>query len=532
MQTIACLANKYQYKNMRSIKLKGLSGVFLFFTIILSVKLSKASDESFDLFGKLLNSLKSLSYVKEAVAQQPHKSKAIRISSSVAIQTIKKSNDSIGFEYNQRVRDILDFYTSADNIVSLRVMTGISNSYFPMFKEIFSEKGLPEELIYMSMALSALNPNTVNVWGASGLWQIMYTNGRLYRLQIDSYVDERRDPLKATKVAAEHLQDLYDVYKRWDLVVAAYINSPSSISKAIRMAGGSKKYSDLYPFLPKETRDFFPAFTACYILMNNYEAKGFIPYNINVPNFTIKEPVKQRLHLDPVALILDISPELLHEMNPEYKSKIIPDGTRGLTIKLPISQIPLFRELEDSIYSFSDSLFFPGILQLVAENDQKNNNNEDTQSVDTIPTDEEGRTLLSYTVKEGDNLGYIAVWYNVSVSDIRKWNNIRHDVIRVGQVMAIYVPDSRVDDYRNIDNMSFLEKQRFSRSTASSTSNKQQTASSSTVSYTWYTIKSGDNPSSIAANYPGVSAADIMRINNISNPRNLRPGQRIKIPKR
>lgn len=506
------------------------------------------SDPGFQPFTSSLKGLEEFTYIKKEISDQSHKGPLSKITGAQAAKFIKASNSLINFEHTDRVQDFLDFYTSHETRRNVEIMIGISGHYLRLFETILKEEGLPAELKYLPMSLSSLNTRAVSAWGASGLWQIMFTSGKLYNLQIDSYVDERRDAEKATKAALQYLKDLYAIYGDWELAIAAYSSSPSNINKAIRKAGGSKKYTDLYPWLPVETRDYLPAFTACFILTNNVEKTGLKPYNITLPDFTKKETVTRRLHLGQVSEVLDIPLELLKEMNPEFKNGVIPAGGKEYLIRLPSEKAEFFSLYSDSIYAFKDSVYFQirrtyvvsDVTPVQATSTSQNARSQEqtqTQAAISAP-DTRNKTKLTYTVKDGDNLGFIAQWYNVGVSDIRQWNNLRGDIIRVGQVLDIWVPNARASHYSGIDGMTFDQKQKHSGAVTTSSQQSSSTgratsttgSTSSSSAFTWYTVKSGDNPTTIAAKYPGVSASDIMKLNNIKDPRNLRPGQRIKIP--
>ncbi|MFO7722057.1 MAG: LysM peptidoglycan-binding domain-containing protein [Bacteroidales bacterium] len=530
---------------MMNIRLRGI--LILLWLIPLTVMgQGVLPDAGFRPFERSLAGLGDLHYVKQAVGNQVRKGTLTRIASSQALKVVKSASPALGFEYTDRVQEFLDFYTSPQQRKGVEIMLGLSDTYLNTFSQQLDELGMPADLKYLPMALSSLNTRTVSDWGATGLWLIMFTNGKLFNLQVDSYVDERRDPVKSTRAALQYLQDLHKIYLDWELAIAAYTSSPSSVNKAIRKAGGSKKYTDIYPYLPVETRDYLPAFTACFILMNQLDKTGLKPYDIDVPNYELREPVAKRLHLGQVSELIDIPLALLQDMNPEYKSSIIPAGTRTYEIKLPVDKIPVFRSLADSMYQFKDSVYFPvrrnvvvsDIVAATPENGTKSNGTAQVEQNTTRNT--QNRTKLTYTVKDGDNLGYISSWYNVGVSDIRGWNSLSGDVIRVGQTLDIWVPESKASQYKGIDEMTFSQKQATGSSTTTTaqaktnakpaTSNQSRTTSSG--SYSWYTVKKGDNPSTIAAKYPGVSANDIMTLNKISDPRTLKEGQKLKIPRK
>jgi membrane-bound lytic murein transglycosylase D len=505
---------------------------------------------------KSMAGLEDLHYVKSALSGNARKSTQGKFSQSQAVKAIKNAGTEMGFTYTGKVQELLDFYTSDTQRGRTEIMLGLSVDYLPLFEAVLKKENMPLDLMYLPMALSSLNTKTTSAWGATGLWQIMFTNGKIYNLQIDSYVDERRDPGKSTRSAVAYLKDLYAIYLDWELTIAAYSNSPASVNKAIRKAGGSKKYDDLYPFLPIETRDYLPAFTACYILARHYDQADLNPVQIQIPNFTTEEPVLKRMHLGQVADALDIPLALVQDMNPEYKSSIIPStSAKILGIKLPEDRIQRFRAMGDSIYSFNDTVYFPRTkrINIVTEvNPQQTENNSNGSNQETngeagsqttngtttsAPKAPENKTRLTYTVKEGDNLGAIAGMYHVGVSEIKHWNNLRGDVIKVGQKLDIYVSDTRAAQYKGVDQKTTGQKQSSGNNKAESgngaktTQGQQKQADKSTASYTWHTVKSGETLSKIASKYDGVTADEIISLNKIKDPKKIQPGQKLKIPK-
>ncbi len=526
--------------------------LFMMITLLMMQAFVKAGDPGYAPFERSLKGLEGLYFVNQSIIDQIHRGTISKITPTQAAKTLKPASQSLGLEYSDRLQDFLDFYTSPANRKGVEIMLGLAAGYLPLFESYLVEEKLPAELMYLPMALSSLNTREISQWGATGLWQIMYTNGRLYQLQIDSYVDERRDPSKATRAAVQHLKDLYGIYSDWELAIAAYTNSPSNINKAIRKAGGSRQYSDLYNYLPVETRDYLPAIAACYILMHQYEKTGLKPYEIQNPGFNLRVQVERRLHLGQVSEVLNIPIEFLQDMNPEFKSSVVPAGNnKTYWIKLPSDKNTLFSEYADSIYNFRDTFYFPTRRNIVVSE-------VSTPAATThVPSDGESkpvvvqpsppstsavhnRTKLTYTVKDGDNLGYISEWYNVGVSDIRGWNNMRGDIIRVGQVLDIWVPNSRVNQFKDIDNLTFAEKQRGATNpaqttparTTTSASQPTRTSKASAGGFTWYTVKRGETLTGIAAKYPEITADEIMELNKIRDPRSLQAGQKLKIPKK
>ncbi|HRZ41187.1 MAG TPA: LysM peptidoglycan-binding domain-containing protein [Bacteroidales bacterium] len=501
------------------------------------------NNTAFEPFTRSLQGLRELAYVKQGIATQTSRQTQGKISSGQAMKVVKNAAANTGIYYSDRVQELLDFYTSDTVRRDVEMMLGMAPAYLPMFESTLKKEGMPTDLMYLPLALSSLNPRAVSPWGASGLWQLMFTTGKLYNLQIDSYVDERRDPEKSTQAAVAYLKDLYAVYLDWELTIAAYTSGPASVNKAIRKAGGSRKYEEIYPFLPAETREFLPAFTACYVLSTHPDLANLKPVPIEIPNFRQKEPVEKRLHLGQIADALSIPLPLLQDMNPEYKSSIIPVVSKTLWVKLPLDKIVPFNLMGDSIYQYLDTVYFPPSrrINIVAEapvqpdnqsntpsekTDNGNGTSEQTQTEKASqPATPQNKTKLVYTVREGDNLGHISALYDVKVSDIRSWNHIRNDMIKVGQKLDIYVPASKADRYKGIDSKSTDKKQKGNAVT-------QQPSKSAATSHTIHTVARGETLSGIASKYPGVSADDIMKLNGIKDPRSLQVGQKIKIPKK
>lgn len=518
--------------------------------------IASQNNTAFEPITRSLDGLRELAYVKSSLPSQTIRQTQGKISSGQAVKVVKNAGANTGIYYSERVQDLLDFYTSDPVRRNVEIMLGMAPAYLPMFESALKKESLPSDLMYLPLALSSLNPRAVSPWGASGLWQLMFTTGKLYNLQIDSYVDERRDPEKSTQAAVAYLKDLYAVYLDWELTIAAYTSGPASVNKAIRKAGGSRKYDEIYPYLPAETREFLPAFSACYILATHPDFGNLKPVPIEIPNFKQKEPVEKRLHLGQIADALSIPLPLLQDMNPEYKSSIIPVVNRTLWVKLPLDKIVPFNVMGDSIYQYHDTVYFPPSKRIniiteppsQAENQSNNpsekaengngTSNQTQSEKPSQPATPQNKTKLVYTVKEGDNLGYISEWYDVSVSDIRNWNNIRNNVIKVGEKLDIYVPESKADRYKGIDAMTFAQKQKGTTvspepSKPVPVTPKPQTPSSqSKNTHAIHTVAKGETLSGIASKYPGVTADEIMKLNGIKDARNLQVGQKIKIPKK
>lgn len=438
---------------------------------------------------------------------------------SVYIDRLSRIPSLLELSYNNIIRNYIHVYTQKRK-ENLEVMLGLSEYYFPIFDEIFDFYDIPNELKYMSVIESALNPRAVSKVGATGLWQFMYGTGRSYGLTINSIVDERRDPIKSTHAAARFIKDLYNIYQDWVLVIAAYNCGPGNVNKAIRRAGNKRNYWDIYYFLPRETRGHVPAYIAATYAMNYYQEHNLKPKPIEMPLAVDTLMIHDDLHLKQVAEVLNIPIKQLRDMNPQYRRDIIPGKSQSLALKIPVEYSSHFIDLEDSIFAYKDSLYFDPTYTIA--------NPTQSRYVPQPPT---GKTKLYYTVKSGDNPGYIASWYHVGLSDLRYWNNIRN-LIRVGQKLVVYVPPEKADSYRKINDMSFDEKQRsIGKNTVrpDETVAQQETADDN---YIYYRVKYGDTLWDIAKKYPGVSDADIIRLNNLTDADRIQPGQAIKIKRK
>ena len=252
--------------------------------------------------------------------------------------------------YNDVVQKFIDRYSGRLRH-SISFMLGASNFYMPIFEEALDLYQLPLELKYLPIIESALNPKAVSRVGATGLWQFMLTTGKQYGLQVNSLVDERRDPVKATYAAARYLKDLYRIFGDWNLVIAAYNCGPENINKAIRRSNGEKDYWKIYPYLPKETRGYVPAFIAANYIMTYYSQHNICPMSTRLPSKTDTIMVDKNVHLEQIAEVVGINIDLLRSLNPMYRRDVVPGASGLCPIRLPQTEIGKFIDLQDSIYN-------------------------------------------------------------------------------------------------------------------------------------------------------------------------------------
>jgi membrane-bound lytic murein transglycosylase D len=441
------------------------------------------------------------------------------IPDSVYIQRLEKIPSLIDLSYNKIVRNYIELYSKRRRS-QVEMMMGLSEYYFPIFEKILDQEGLPHELKYLPIIESALNPMALSRAGASGLWQFMYPTGRMYHLDINTFVDERRDPVKASYAAVKYLKDMYKVYGNWHLVIAAYNCGPGNVNKAIRRSGGKKNYWDIYYYLPKETRGYVPAFIAAAYTFNYHEEHQLFPQPTNLPTACDTLLIHEQVHFDQISKIINIPKEQLRELNPQYRADIIP-ANKTYALKIPIEYVSQFIDNEDSIYAYKKDYYFSMKDKVVNPKDRYQ------KFAHVTP---KNKAKIYYKVKSGDAIGLIASWFHVRTSDLRYWNNIRRNLIKLGQKLVIYVPKDKESYYSDFNTMSYSQKQASLGKTSSpviaSTSSSSNT---SNKDYVYYTVRRGDNFWTIAKKFPGISNADIMKINNIKDDGSLKVGQKLKI---
>ncbi|HZL08609.1 MAG TPA: transglycosylase SLT domain-containing protein [Prolixibacteraceae bacterium] len=467
---------------------------------------------------------------------------------SVYIQRLQSMQSAVSLSYNNTVKNFITMYTLR-RPKQVSVMLGLGNYYFPIFEEALAKYGLPMELKYLPIIESALNPGANSSASAVGLWQFMYSTGKMYKLEVSSFVDERRDPIKATDAAVRYLRDLYNIYHDWHLVIAAYNCGPGNVNKAIKRSGDVKDYWKIYYHLPKETRGYVPAFIAANYVMNFYQSHNIFPKSPDFPIITDTLMVNEYLHFDQISEVLGVPVEEIRSLNPQYIRDIIPaskDKPYGLV--LPQEQIMAYLDNESRIHNHRREEFFPNNEIVNPQNSYARQNSSNIK----------GRDKVIYTVKSGDNLGVISSWFKVRMNDLRYWNKIHHNFIKAGQKLYVYVPEGYGEFYSKISKMSFTEKQKSlskkptinSAQNLANTAKTKQTAkalakvtdsgnkSSSSVKtkeqssgneYVYYKVRKGDNFWTIAKKFPGISNHDIMRLNNIKEANSLKIGQVLKI---
>ncbi len=447
------------------------------------------------------------------------------IPDSVYIQRLLKIPSGVKLTYNQIVRRYIEMYTQRKKDKVQR-MLGLAEYYFPIFDDIFDYYGLPNELKYMSIIESALNPRARSRTRAVGIWQFMYGTGKLYGLTINGLVDERRDPIKATHAAAQFSKDLYDIFQDWQLVIAAYNCGPGNVSRAIRRSGGKRDFWEIYPYLPRETRGHVPAFIAAVYTMNYYKEHNIIPLKVDLPYKIDTIVIRENVHFAQIAEVLQIPIELLRDLNPQYIRDIIPGKISAYPLVLPVDYIGKFIDLSDKIYAFKDSIYF-NINDLLKEPNYTRKSKNGKIIYSQKPP--KGYTRIVYTVKQGDNLGSIAERYRVRVNDILDWNNLYSTRIKAGQKIYILVPQKSTTNLVEKSNKVEEKPQIKNNNTdGSQTKSSKVNNNKTNEQFIYYTVKQGDTLWDIIKKYPGITLNDLEQWNNLSDHK-IFPGQQLKI---
>ena len=346
------------------------------------------------------------------------------------IERLSRMPTVMEMSYNPVVRSCIDRY--ADRLRrQVSFMLGAANFYMPIFEEALETYQVPLELKYLPVIESALNPTAVSRAGATGLWQFMLSTGKMYNLEINSLIDERRDPLKASYAAAHLLSDLYKVYGDWNLVLAAYNCGPGNINKAIARAGGERDYWKIYQYLPKETRGYVPAFIAASYIMSYYCDHNICPMRSQLPLQTDTVMVDRNITLGTIAQVCNLDIQMLRALNPVYRRDVVPGATRPMAIRLPLTDINTFIALQDSVYAQTVPLkraevdieeSFVGRPGKASSRKGKNVKTAKAKSV---------------VVKKGDTLSNIARRNGTTVSKLKALNKLKGNDIRIGQTLKV-----------------------------------------------------------------------------------------------
>lgn len=417
------------------------------------------------------------------------------IPDEVYMERLNRINSFIPLSYNSIVKNHIIYYTEKMPSKASHIL-GLSSYYLPIFEEIFDYYGLPKELKAMAIIESALNPVAVSRARAKGMWQFMYRTALQYNLKINSYVDERLDPIASTHAAAKYLRDSYTIFGDWFLAISSYNCGVGNVNKAIRRAG-SRDFWKIYPYLPRETRGYVPSFIAAMYMLEYYKEHNLRPAQFNLPAHVDTFKVNKNLHFEQISAVIGIPVDELKNYNPQYIQNIIPGNSGDHILQLPFNYTVPFVEKEKEVYAYKDSVYFNPITK---ESIRKN-----------AATSNGGDQI--HIVKRGETLGHIAMKYHVSVKNLMRWNGLSSkSVLRIGQRIRIYGGSGPAVS-------------------SSSGGSKSSATTSKSGGYEWYTIKKGDTLLGIAYKFKGVSLNDILVLNGLTKNSKIYPGRKIKIRK-
>ncbi len=520
------------------------------------------------------------------------------MSAQIAVR-LKKIQQTIPLDYNEHVQKYISYNTNEKRKPHVAKMLGRAKKYFPIFEPILSQYGIPDEMKYLAVVESALNPFAVSRMGASGPWQFMYSTALRYNLNISKRVDERRDPYFACDAAARYLKEMYNLYGSWHLSIASYNCGAGNVNRAIKKAGGSKNFWDIQAYLPAETRAYVPSFIAAVYAMKYASQYGVSPLTIEREN-TQRVTARQKLTVNDLETVLQIPRQVIIDENPSLLTTFIPPD---FILNLPSSKIMSFNQLQDSLYQKAiceledQKLIVPIIIKSTSSPKASKEDYDDIALVEkenksmpkstttkpndapiagakkpvvkeenpiqkntkivTKPTasvvlkeDDNNYKTIAYTVKTGDNLGYIASWFHCNVKEIRRWNNLDGNYIDMNDELLLYVHKNDMKKFVRFNYLSKNIKDDLSakittqEETDVATKTKEQKEQTPLIDkinpvkilskkdcFQTYKIKDGENLWTIAQKYDEVTVQDLMQWNNFKKTPILHKGDELKVRK-
>jgi membrane-bound lytic murein transglycosylase D len=419
---------------------------------------------------------------------------------SVYIRRLSAMPSVISLPYNNIVKNYIVYYMQKHPKHS-EIMLGLAEYYLPIFEEILDAYNIPLEIRVLPIIESALNPVAVSRAGATGMWQFMLSTGRRYGLTINTYVDERRDPIASTYAAAKYLSALYTMFQDWTLALAAYNCGEGSVLKAIARANGKQDYWEIYPYLPKETRNYVPLFVAANYAITYYKEHQLTSQTADIHVATDTFMVNSKLHFEQIANTINVPMATLRKLNPQYRRDVVPGNERPYELRIPSKYTNAFIEKEREIYGHNEAKYFnPNIV--VHPTTVTNSNKPAAGNTFDVSKNEQ----ITHQVKAGESLGIIAGKYKVKLNDLYSWNNLQsNSTIYPGQKLVIY---------------------------GKSTAPKQTTANTNaeySQTEKYHTVEQGDSFWSISQKY-NVSINSLLAVNNMTKGSKLLPGKKILLP--
>ncbi|MBO5445459.1 MAG: LysM peptidoglycan-binding domain-containing protein [Muribaculaceae bacterium] len=450
---------------------------------------------------------------------------------------------TIELPFNSIVRQYIDRYTK-NSRPQVAAILGLGIYYMPIFEQALEERGLPQELKYLPVIESGLDPNAVSRHGATGLWQLMLATGKGLGLECNSLVDERRDPYASSRAAADLLKQLYDTYGDWSLTIAAYNSGPGAVNKAIRRSGIDASKADfwsIYPYLSEQTRGYVPMFIAATYVMTYYPQHNINPVLPTKPLVTDTIGVTERVHFDQISAVLGIPADEIRILNPQYREGIIP-GTpeRAYMLALPSRQVQAYIMSHDQIVGYEAEKYSrrltaePGLPETAALEPEPSAEEQLPEAQPEKTASAGGAVTVTHKVAKGETLSSIADKYGVSAADIRTANSLRRNAVRVGQMLTIndVAPDKAAVAKQapepalvaSNDKPAVAPKKAPAKKKEAPKKSKKNTRSKSTT----HKIKSGENLGSIARKY-GTTVSAIKKANGMKSDA-IRAGATLKIP--
>lgn len=441
----------------------------------------------------------------------------VAFSDSLIYQRLRAINTVVPLAYNNSVKRWIELYVYKRK-KSSAILMGLSEYYYPFMREIFDKYGVPEELIYLTIIESGLNPIAVSPMGATGIWQFMHGTGKVYGLEVNTFVDDRRDPLKATDAAARHLRDLYKIFNDWGLAISAYNCGAGNVRKAISRSGGKTDFWSVRTYLPRETQNYFPAYIAALYLATYHKQHGIPSAKISIPFSVDTVMIHQELHFEQIAAVLEIEMEEIKILNPQYKRMVIPAYSDPYPLRLKNKDIIKFLEMKDSIYQYKYAEYFTPIKvyqgmfsgEAVKSTDYKKN---------------------YHTVKSKETLASISAKYGLSVNELKQMNKLKSNYVKPKQKLFVgyeYTGQTAKDSLTDTTKVSNpVDTVQVSKPQPQIHSEKPARNNNTEIIYI---VKKGDTLNSIAKKY-NITIKELMTFNGIKNPNSINIGQKIKIPR-
>ncbi|WP_432672350.1 LysM peptidoglycan-binding domain-containing protein [Flavobacterium sp. SM2513] len=468
-----------------------------------------------DIFPELANDIATMDIDKEVDYE---------LSTELLKKRLKEMDAKSPFniQYNPALENVIKSFLKNRKRSFERLMA-ISEYYFPMFEESLAKQNVPLEIKYLSIVESALNPKAVSRMGATGLWQFMYQTGKEYNLEVDSYVDERSDPLKSSKAATQYMTNMYRIFGDWELVLASYNSGAGNVAKAIRRSGGQQNYWNIRKYLPKETQGYVPAFLATMYIYEYHKEHGIVPNRAIIKHFeTDTVMVKKEMSFKQIAELLNVPVPQIQLLNPAYKMNVVPFyPNKPHFLRLPKEKIAIFTSNEDKIYAYVENerakIEMPHYVtnSRVASNDSSSNSKYSSKT-------------NYHTVRRGESLGLISNKYDVSVADLKKWNNLRSNMINYGAKLKIVstfkesVPTPKVVP-------PVVEKEEETAIAKIEVTSPDADGEIKIDEASVYIVQKGDNLSSIARKF-NISIAELKELNNLEDT-NVKLDSKLKILK-